>query len=95
MSLASSKEGFAIKMEYSVQDTIPKQRPGNVQNDNTNKEQPKTERRRGIKGTIKSVPRARRQAKPNIVKPNIDVIKPVKPLIKPKIKAPVRVKVKV
>ena len=86
IAVASGNEGF-------VQDTIPKQRPGNAQNDNTNKEQPKTDRL-GI-GIIKSVPKARRQAKPKIVKPNIDIIKTVRPIIRPKIKAPVRIKVKI
>ena len=95
-SLASSNEGFRakIKMEYAVQDTLLKKRFRNVENDNKNKEQPKTDKR-GIIGIIKSVPRARRQAKPNIVKPKIDIIKSVKPIIKPKISVPVRVKVKI
>lgn len=95
--MASSNEGFTAKveMEYTVQDTLLKKRPRNVETDNTNKEQqPKTDKR-GIIGIIKSVPRARRQAKPNIVKPKIDIIKSVKPIIKPKISVPVRVKVKI
>ena len=92
ISLASSNEGFTakIEMEYTVQDTLLKKRPRNIENDKTNKEQPKTDKR-GIIGIIKSVPRARRQTKPNIVKPKIDIIKSAKP----KISVPVRVKVKI
>ena len=96
ISLANSNEGFTTKveMEYALQDTLLKKRTRSVENDKTNKEQPKTDKR-GIIGIIKSVPRARKQAKPNIVKPKIDIIRGVKPIIKPKIGVPVRVKVKI
>lgn len=89
-SFATNHKFVRMEMEYTVLDTVPKSQSGNTQNNKTNKEvvQPKDV-------IIKAVPKARRQVKPIIVKPNIDAIKPVRPIIKPKIKVPLRVKVKI
>jgi hypothetical protein len=80
VGFAHSYKSVKIEIKYTVQDTIPKQRAANAQN-NKNKEQQTTDGQ-GV-ATVKSVPRARRQAKPKIVKPNIDIIRPVRPKIKP------------
>ena len=89
-AIASSTKSVKITTDYNAQDPEPKQQPGKLQD---NKENPKAEKPEI--GIIKSVPKARRQAIPKMVKPNIDVIKKVRPIIKPKIDVPVRVKVKI
>ena len=92
ITVARSNEGFAVKneMEIIIQDTIPKQRSGNSKNETKIRDRAKTDRQ--DRDVIKSVPRARRQAKPNIVKPKLDAIRKVRPVVKPNIKPSVKVK---
>lgn len=96
LSLANSKVNLRIKDKdvkinavTLVLDSVPSKKQtepksGKSQNDDV----------------IKSVPKSRRQAKPIEVKPNIHVpkvikVKPITPIVKPKINTPIKVKVKI
>ena len=78
-------------MGYAIQDSIPKQRSGNAPDKKTKRKRAKPEAEEV--GVVKSVPRARRQAKPKIVRPKIDPVKSVRPKIRAKIATPIRIKV--
>lgn len=86
ITIAKGNEGL-------LQDPVPQQREVNESKEKKQKKKPKVADEAG--GEIKAVPRARRQAKPNIIKPNVDVVRPVRPLVRPKVKTPVRVKVNI
>lgn len=97
-ALVSSSEAFAystkfekIVGDYTIQDSIPKPRSGNTQDKKVKRERDKTDDNEV--GVIKSVPRARRQAKPNVVRPKIDALKSIRPKIRAKITTPIRIKV--
>jgi hypothetical protein len=93
LALANNNEACAhtIKFEKTIQDSIPKQRSGTAQDKKTKRERDKTDA--SDAGAVKSVPRARRQAKPKIVRPKIDAAKSLRPKIRAKITTPIRIKV--
>ncbi len=82
---ANNRKFVKIGMNYILQDTIPKQRTS--KNNDRDKTQVKDAE------VVKSVPRARRQVKPKVVRPNIEAVKTVRPKIRAKVITPVRIKV--